>query len=190
MTNTNTYKDMTITISCEETEDTEMMELLQRYQDAKAMRERTKEYYIPRTEAIGRAKWTVVVNQILSLVKIAEEANLLPRTNLHARYQRSDYETDESIAINKQGSYYYITQRHGGYVYNSVVLDASPKYCPDFLLEDKDSWLAKWDEYKIYSKMRANLISDIKRVTNNIIAEKNKIVETYKGFAMNNPQLF
>lgn len=29
MTNTNTYKDMTVTISCEENEDTEMMELLQ-----------------------------------------------------------------------------------------------------------------------------------------------------------------
>jgi len=76
MTNTNTYKGMTVTISCEETEDTEMMELLQRYQDAKTVHENTKEYYIPRTEAIGRAKWTVVVNQILSLVKIAEEANL------------------------------------------------------------------------------------------------------------------
>ena len=143
MTNTKTYENMTVTVSCEENEDIEMMELLQHYQDAKAMRERTKEYYIPRTEAIGRAKWTVVVNQILSLVKIAEEANLLPRTNLHAHYQRSNYETDESIAINKQGSYYYITQRHGGYVCDSVVLDASPKYCPESLLEDKDSWLAK-----------------------------------------------
>lgn len=76
MTNTKTYENMTVTVSCKENEDIEMMELLQHYQDAKAMRERTKEYYIPRTEAIGRAKWTVVVNQILSLVKIAEEANL------------------------------------------------------------------------------------------------------------------
>ena len=45
MTNTNTYKGMTVTISCEETEDTEMMELLQRYQDAKTVHENTKEQY-------------------------------------------------------------------------------------------------------------------------------------------------
>lgn len=182
MTNTNTYKDMTVTISCEETEDTEMMELLQHYQDAKAMRERTKEYYIPRTEAIGRAKWTVVVNQILSLVKIAEEANLFSRTNLYAHYYR-DYGNDESIAVNKQGGRYYITWRNGNYVCDSVVLDASPECCPDSLLKDKDGWLAKWDEYEIYSTMRANLIYSIKSATKAIIEEKNKIVETFKGFA-------
>ena len=68
MTNTKTYKNMTVTISCEETEDIEMMELLQRFQDAKAVHETAKEYYIPRIEAIGRAKWTVIVNQIFSLV--------------------------------------------------------------------------------------------------------------------------
>lgn len=181
MTNTNTYKDMTVTISCEETEDTEMMELLQHYQDAKAMRERTKEYYIPRTEAIGRAKWTVVVNQILSLVKIAEEANLFSRTNLYAHYYR-DYGNDESVAVNKQGGYYYITWRSGNYT-DSVALVASPECCPEPLLEDKDGWLAKWDEYEIYSTLRDNLIYSIKKATKDIIEEKNKIVETYKGFA-------
>lgn len=182
MTNTNTYKDMTVTISCEETEDTEMMELLQRFQDAKTLHEATKEYYIPRTETIGRAKWTVIVNQIFSLVKIAEEVNLFSRTNLYAHYYR-DCGIYESIAVNKQGGRYYITWRNGNYVCDSVVLDASPNVCPDSLLKDKDGWLSKWDEYGIYSTMRANLIYSIKSATKNIIEKKNKIVETYKGFA-------
>lgn len=181
MTNINTYKDMTVTISCKETEDIEMMELLQRFQDAKAVHETAKEYYIPRTEAIGRAKWTVIVNQILSLVKIAEEANLFPRTNLCAHYYK-DYGMDESVAISKQGSYYYITWRDGSYS-NSIALDASPESCPDYLLEDKDGWLAKWDEYKIYPTLRDNLIYHIKNATENIIKEKNKIIATYKEFA-------
>ena len=86
MTNINTYKNMTVTISCKEKEDIEMMELLQRYQDAKTAYETAKDYYIPRTEAISRAKWTVVVNQIFSLVKIAEEVNLFSRANLCAHY--------------------------------------------------------------------------------------------------------
>ena len=181
MTNTNTYKGMTVTISCEETEDTEMMELLQRYQDAKTVHENTKEYYIPRTEAIGRAKWTVVVNQILSLVKIAEEANLFSRTNLYAHYYR-DYGNDESVAISKQGGCYYITWRSGSYT-DSIALNASPECCPEPLLENKDGWLAKWDEYQIYPTLRDNLIYSIKKATKDIIEEKNKIVETYKGFA-------
>lgn len=181
MTNINTYKDMTVTISCEETKDIEMMELLQHYQDAKTLREATKEYYIPRTEAIGRAKWTVIVNQIFSLVKIAEEVNLFPRTNLCAHYYR-DYGNDESVAISKQGSYYYITWRDGSYS-NSIALDASPESCPDCLLEDKDGWLAKWDEYGIYSTLRDNLVYHIKNATKNIIEEKDKIIETYKEFA-------
>lgn len=100
MTNTKTYENMTVTVTCKENEDTEMLELLQRYQNAKTLCEATKEYYIPRTEAIGRAKWTVIVNQILSLVKIAEEVNLFSRTNLHAHYYR-DYGNDENIAVNK-----------------------------------------------------------------------------------------
>lgn len=141
-----------------------------------------KEYYIPRTEAIGRAKWTVIVNQILSLVKIAEEVNLFSRTNRYAHYYR-DYGMDESVAISKQGGRYYITWRNGNYVCDSVVLDASPECCPDSLLKDKDGWLAKWDEYGIYSTLRDNLIYSIKSTTKRVIEEKNKIVETFKGFA-------
>lgn len=182
MTNTKTYENMTVTVTCKENEDTEMMELLQRYQDAKTLCEATKEYYIPRTEAIGRAKWTVVVNQILSLVKIAEEANLFSKTNLYAHYYR-DYGNDESVAVSKQGSRYYITWGNGNYVCDSVVLDASPECCPDSLLKDKDGWLAKWDEYGIYSTLRDNLIYSIKSTTKRVIEEKNKIVETYKEFA-------
>lgn len=181
MTNTNTYKDMTVTISCEETEDTEMLELLQHYQDAKAVCKATKKYYIPRTEAIGRAKWTVVVNQILSLAKIAEEANLFSRTKLYAHYY-TDYGKCESIEVSKQGDYYYITWRSGSYT-DSIALVASPEGCPEYLLKDKDSWLAKWNEYEIYSTLRTNLISNIKNATKDIIEEKNKIVETFKGFA-------
>ncbi len=181
MTNTKTYENMTVTVTCKENEDIEMLELLQRYQDAKTLHEATKEYYIPRTEAIGRAKWTVIVNQIFSLVKIAEEVNLFSRVNLYAHYYR-DYGMDESITVSKQGGRYYITWISGSYT-DSIVLDASPECCPEPLLEDKDGWLAKWDEYQIYPTLRDNLIYSIKSVIKSILEEKNKIVETYKGFA-------
>ena len=182
MTNTKTYENMTVTVTCKENEDIEMMELLQRFQDAKAIRKATKEYYFPRTEAIGRAKWTVIVNQILSLVKIAEEVNLFSRANLRAHYYR-DCGMDESITVSKQGGRYFITWRNGNYVCDSITLDASPECCPESLFKDKDTWLAKWDEYGIYSTLRDNLIYSIKSTTKRVIEEKNKIVDTFKGFA-------
>lgn len=43
MTNTKTYENMTVTVTCKENEDTKMMELLQHYQDAKTLHEATKE---------------------------------------------------------------------------------------------------------------------------------------------------
>ena len=117
------------------------------------------------------------------MVKVAEEVNLFPRLNLTAVYHTADTEATVDICVSKQRSHYCITWRCGTYVYDSVVLDASPECCSEYLLDDKDSWLAKWDEYKIYSTMRANLITNIKNATEDIIEEKNKIVETYKGFA-------
>ena len=70
---TKTYENMTVTITYKENEDTEMMELIQKMNNTKAIRERTEEFYLPRIKAIGAAKWAEICNQLLGLCKIAEE---------------------------------------------------------------------------------------------------------------------
>jgi hypothetical protein len=69
---TKTYENMTVTVTCKESEDTEMMELLKRMNDTKATRERTEEFYLPRIKAVGAAKWTEICNQLLGLCKTVE----------------------------------------------------------------------------------------------------------------------
>ena len=76
MTNTKTYENMTVTISCKENEDIEMMELIKKMNDTKAMRERTEEFYLPRIKAIGAAKWTEICNQLLELCETATSFNV------------------------------------------------------------------------------------------------------------------
>lgn len=55
---TKTYENMTVTVTCKESEDTEMMELIKKMNDTKTARERTEEYYTP---ALGEDKdgWLV-----------------------------------------------------------------------------------------------------------------------------------
>lgn len=49
---TKTYDNMTVTVTCKENEDTEMMELIKKMNDTKTARERTEEFYLPRIKAI------------------------------------------------------------------------------------------------------------------------------------------
>ena len=69
---TKTYDNMTVTVTCKENEDTEMMELIKKMNDTKTARERTEEFYLPRIKAIGAAKWTEICNQLLELCKTVE----------------------------------------------------------------------------------------------------------------------
>ena len=57
---TKTYENMTVTVTCKENEDLEMMELIEKMNKTKAIRERTEEYYLPRIKAIGAAKWAEI----------------------------------------------------------------------------------------------------------------------------------
>ena len=68
---TKTYENMTVTVTYKENEDLEMMELIEKMNKTKAIRERTEEFYLPRIKAIGAAKWTEICNQLLGLCEVA-----------------------------------------------------------------------------------------------------------------------
>ena len=89
---TKTYENMTVTVSCKENEDIEMMELIKKMNKTKAIRERTEEYYLPRIKAIGAAKWAEICNQLLGLVEAAESFSAKGRINefLKVTFNRDD----------------------------------------------------------------------------------------------------
>lgn len=189
MTNTKTYENMTVTVTCKENEDIEMMELIKKMNDTKATRKRTEEFYIPRIKTIGAAKWAEICNQLLGLCETAASFNVKGTIDSFLRISFCRDDTGERCrmwlsysSIGKDKGYFLKCSVEGG-IADTCFLNPDEAYYSSKWGEDKDGWLVKWDEYEIYSTLRANLIYSIKSATKAIIEEKNKIVETYKGFA-------
>lgn len=176
MTTTNKYENMTVTVSCNEIEDTEMMELIQRLKDTKTNREKTEEFYLPRIKAIGVAKWKVICNQLLGLCKMAEEVGIKGRIESYVKavFSRDDDGERYSLYVsrNPHSHVYILNCGYVGHVYGHTTLNPDEEYYNSELGEDKDGWLVKWDEYDLYFQFRKNLMDEIQR---RIIIEESRI---------------
>ena len=163
---TKTYENMTVTVTCKENEDTEMMELIQKMNDIKATRERTEEFYLPRIKAIGAAKWAEICNQLLGLCETAASFNMRGTIDsfLNVSFHRDD--TGERckmwISYSSNSKVYSLNYSEGG-TPNSHYLNPDEKYYSPRLGEDKDGWLVKWDDYNIYNLFRSALMREIER---------------------------
>lgn len=164
---TKTYENMTVTITCKENEDIEMMELIQKLKDTKTTRERTEEFYIPRIKAIGVAKWTEICNQLLGLCEIAESFSMKNTINNFLRISFCRDDTGERcrmwITYVPSGRVYVLSYSIGGAIPYNYTLIPSEEYYSPALGEDKDGWLVKWDDYNIYNLFRSTLIKEIQR---------------------------
>ena len=163
---TKTYENMTVTVTCKENEDTEMMELIQKMNNIKATRERTEEFYLPRIKAIGAAKWAEICNQLLGLCEVAASFSMKGTIGnfLVVSFHRDD--TGERcrmwISYSSNSKVYSLNYSEGG-TPNSHYLNPDEKYYSPRLGEDKDGWLVKWDDYNIYNLFRSALMREIER---------------------------
>lgn len=173
---TKTYENMTVTVSCKETEDIEMMELIKKMNDTKVLRERAEEFYLPRIKAIGAAKWAEICNQLLGLCKMAEEVGIRRGINsvTKAVFHRDDDGERYSLYIeySSNSHAYILNYGYTGHVYENITLNPDEKYYKPELGEDKDGWLVKWDEYDIYTQFRKSLMDEIHR---RIIVDEGRI---------------
>lgn len=172
---TKTYENMTVTVSCNESEDTEMMELIKKMNDTKAARKRTEEFYLPRIKAIGAAKWAEICNQLLGLCETAASFNMRGTIGnfLNVSFHRDD--TGERcrmwISYSSNSKVYSINYSEGG-APDSCYLNPDEKYYAPRWGEDKDGWLVKWDDYNIYNLFRSALMREIER---RIIMDESRI---------------
>lgn len=168
MTTTNKYEDMTITISCPENEDSELMELVQKCKDTKATRERTEKFYLPRIKAIGVTKWEIICKQLLGLCEMAKEVGILGNVcmYLQASFNRDDTGELYKLSISYDNHYKVYNLHYG---YSGHMESGTCSLCPDAECypaeegNDKDGWLVKWDEYHLYEFFRSRLMNEIKR---------------------------
>ena len=180
---TKTYENMTVTVTCKESEDIEMMELIKKMNDTKAIRERTEEYYLPRIKAIGAAKWVEICNQLLGLCKIAEEVGIKRSIEnvAKAAFNRDDDGERYSLYISYKphSNVYILNWGYVGHIYEHTTLNPDEEYYNSELGEDKDGWLVKWDEYNLYSQFRKNLMNEIQR---RIIIDEGRIREVRENY--------
>ena len=175
---TKTYENMTVTASCKENEDTEMMELIKKMNDTKTARERTEEFYLPRIKAIGAAKWAEICNQLLGLGETAASFNVRGTINtfLNISFHRND--TGERCRMwisyssaGKDKGYFLNCSVEGG-IADTCCLNPDERYYAPRWGEDKDGWLVKWDDYNIYNLFRSALMREIER---RIIMDESRI---------------
>lgn len=180
---TKTYDNMTVTVTCKENEDTEMMELIKKMNDTKTARERTEEFYLPRIKAIGAAKWTEICNQLLELCKTVENLGVkdIIGTFLQGSFHRDD--TGERcfmcIGYNPSGKVYVLKCSIEGRTPFIYILNPSEEYYTPALGEDKDGWLVKWNDYNIYNLFRSALMREIER---RIKADETRIRSIQKNY--------
>lgn len=179
---TKTYENMTVTVSCKENEDIEMMELLEKMNKTKAIRERTEEYYLPRIKAIGAAKWAEICNQLLGLAETAASFNMKGTIGnfLNVSFHRDD--TGERcrmwISYSSNNKVYGLNYSEVG-TPDSCCLNPDEKYYAPRWGEDKDGWLVKWDDYNIYNLFRSALMREIERRT---IIEEGRICAVRENY--------
>lgn len=173
---TKTYENMTVTVTCKESEDTEMMELIKKMNDTKAARERTEGFYLPRIKAIGAAKWAEICNQLLGLCETAASFNVRGTINTFLKVSFCRDDSGERcfmcITYNPYGKVYVLEYSIEGRTPFTYTLNPDEKYYPSVLGEDKDSWLVKWDDYNIYNLFRSALMREIER---RIIVDESRI---------------
>ena len=163
------YDKMTITVTSNEKQDIEMIELIKKMNDTKTMRERTEEFYLPRIKAIGAAKWTEICNQLLGLCETATSFNVKGTIDSFLRISFCRDDTGERCrmwlsysSIGKDKGYFLKCSVEGG-IADTCFLNPDEAYYSSKWGEDKDGWLVKWDDYNIYNLFRFALMNEIKR---------------------------
>ena len=181
------YDKMTITVTSNEKQDIEMMELIEKLKKAQETRESVEKVTVPKIEVIGRAKWIVIANQLLELCKAAEEIGIRNQLSnfMCVSFNRDD--TGELYRLRLGWSAYLkiytLTFGYADTIHQDTTLTPVEEYCPKSELEDKDGWLSKWDEYDIYDKFRSKLMKEIQRRTDIENAKSNEILDRYAEFA-------
>ena len=188
MTNTKIYENMTVTVTCNEKhEDIEMYRLIKKLKEAQGDRESIERVSIPKIEAIARAKWTIIATQLLELCKACEEFNV---KGTIGRFMKTYYVRDDDgqtcvfelewYSVKKE---YRIGYGYRGEMRTNKTLSPEDEYCPKDQFADKDGWLAKWDEYDIYNKLRAALMKEVQRRIDIEEAKSKEVLERYDEFA-------
>ena len=188
MTNTKIYDNMTVTVTCNEKhDDIEMYRLIKKLKEAREDSASVGRVTTSKIEAIGRAKWAIIVKQLLELCDAVKEIDSLGSMN---QFMRTQFARDDDgqqylmiLERDRVMKEFRLLYGYRGHTYSGCILNPDESWCPKDQLEDKDGWLAKWDEYDIYNGFRSALMKEIQRQIKNEEQKSKELLERYDEFA-------
>lgn len=170
----NTINNIKVTVEYDIQEDLELAMALKKLSEIKTNYETIDNFYTPKINAIGEAKWDAICEQLKPLVGVMEEAKI---PVIRAYYTDDSMGSQIRVSVNKncymyvQGSYFNENHSLNFPLFSTSVfgtLGMSPA-----------GFITRWEEYNIYNNLRSNLLNEIGKTTDKIQKSTNAIIDHF-----------
>lgn len=172
--NINIINNIKVTVEYNTQEDLELAMALKKLSETKTNYETTDNFYTPKTNAIGEAKWNAICEQLKPLIKAMKEAKI---PVIRTTYIEDDTGCQINVSINKN-CYMYV---QGPYFNDNYSLNSPfiPTSVFGILGVAPAGFITRWEEYNIYTNLRFNLLNEIEKATNKIQKDTNAIIDHF-----------
>lgn len=172
--NINIINNIKVTVEYDMQEDLELAMALKKLSETKTNYETTDNFYTPKINAIGEAKWSAICEQLKPLVKAMKEAKIAV---IRAFY--TDDKTGEQIRISINGNnrmYAFCSWFNENHDL-SAPLSVTSRFGTFGM--SPAGFISRWEEYNIYNNLRFNLLNEIEKATNKIQKDTNVIIDHF-----------
>ena len=172
--NTNTINNIKVTVEYDMQEDLELAMALKKLSETKTNYKTTDNFYTPKINAIGEAKWNAICEQLKPLVEAMKEAKI---PVIRATYIEDDTGCQINVSINKN-NYMYV---QGVYFNDNYSLNSPfiPTSVFGIFGLSPAGFITRWEEYNIYTNLRLNLFNEIEKAVNKIQKDTNAIINHF-----------
>lgn len=170
----NTINNIKVTVEYDMKEDLELAIALKKLSETKANYKTTDNFYTPKINAIGEAKWDAICEQVKPLVEAMKEAKI----SVISAFYTDDKTGDQiRISINSSNRMYAFCSYFNEYHALSTPLSVTSRFGTFGI--SPAGFITRWEEYNIYENLRFKLLNEIEKTTNRIQKDTNVIIDHF-----------
>ena len=173
--NINIINNIKVTVEYNTQEDLELTMALKKLSETKANYKTTDNFYTPKINAIGEAKWDAICEQVKPLVEAMKEAKIAVISAFYTDDKTGD-QIRISINCNSNCMYAfcsYFNENHD----LSTPLSVASRFGTFGI--SPAGFITRWEEYNIYTNLRFRLLNEIEKTTNRIQKDTNVIIDHF-----------
>lgn len=170
----NTINNIKVTVEYDMKEDLELAMALKKLSETKANYKTTDNFYTPKINAIGEAKWDAICEQIKPLAEAMKEAKI----SIISAFYTDDKTGDQiRISINSSNRMYVFCSYFNEYHDLNTPLSVTSRFGTFGI--SPAGFITRWEEYNIYENLRFKLLNEIEKTTNRIQKDTNVIIDHF-----------